>query len=204
MQQDALPPLHSLPFYTYTMQCVIKMPDIYCRILSRRCCHLQLNRGAAHLEINFAVNSRSRVPVLQLSRGAMTSHFCHWARSFNPHVGAYRQARSPSYMARSLRSASKLAANTRPTEFRVCTARSPSYNGSFGGLEPAPAHALFRKALLHLNRGAIEPIFAALLIPEGPDSVRVTFSRRSPQKRALEHFTATCNYQLSHLLYEPS
>ena len=60
--------------------------------------HLQLNRGAAHLEINFAVNSRSRVPVLQLSRGAMASHFCHWARPFIPH-GAYRQARSPSYMA---------------------------------------------------------------------------------------------------------
>src|SRR5208283_4956591 len=100
MQQDALPPLHSLPFYSYTMQCVIKMPDIYCRILSRRCCHLQLNRGAAHLEINIAVNSRSRVPVLQLSRGAMASHFCHWARPAIPHVGAHRQARSPSYMAR--------------------------------------------------------------------------------------------------------
>jgi hypothetical protein len=42
-----------------------------------RPCHLQLNRGAAHLEINFAVYSRSRVPVLQLSRGAMASHFCH-------------------------------------------------------------------------------------------------------------------------------
>ena len=41
-------------------------------------CHLQLNRGAAHLETDFAVNSRSRVPVLQLSRGAMASHFCHW------------------------------------------------------------------------------------------------------------------------------
>jgi hypothetical protein len=64
------------------------------------CCHLQLIRGAAHLEINFAVNSRSRVPVLQLSRGAMASHFCHWARPFIPYVGAYRQARSPSYMAR--------------------------------------------------------------------------------------------------------
>ena len=42
-----------------------------------RPCHLQLNRGAAHLKINFAVYSRSRVPVLQLSRGAMASHFCH-------------------------------------------------------------------------------------------------------------------------------
>jgi hypothetical protein len=45
------------------------------------CCHLQLIRGAAHLEIGFAVNSRSRVPVLQLSRGAMASHFC---RTFQP------------------------------------------------------------------------------------------------------------------------
>jgi len=45
-----------------------------------RPCHLQLNRGAAHLEINFAVYSRCRVPVLQLSRGAMASHFCHYVQ----------------------------------------------------------------------------------------------------------------------------
>src|SRR5208282_415205 len=89
MQQDAVPPLHSLPFYNYTMQCVIKMPDIYCRIRSRHCCHLQLNRGAAHLEITFAVKSRSNgVPFLSLTR------------PYIPHVGAHRQARSPSYMAR--------------------------------------------------------------------------------------------------------
>jgi hypothetical protein len=71
-----------------------------CLTLAQSSCHLQLNRGAAHLETVFAVNSRSRVPVLQLSRGAMASHFCHWARPFIPHVGAYRQARSPSYIAR--------------------------------------------------------------------------------------------------------
>src|SRR5208283_3039058 len=100
MQQDALPPLHSLPFYSYTMQCVIKMPDIYCRILSRRCCHLQLNRGAAHLEITFAVNSRSRVPVLQLSRGAMASHFCHWHVTLSHTLERTARPDLPSYMAR--------------------------------------------------------------------------------------------------------
>jgi len=57
-------------------------------------CHLQLNRGAVHLETAFAVKSRSKVLVLQLSRGAIASHFCHWTRPFVPHVGAYWQATS--------------------------------------------------------------------------------------------------------------
>src|SRR6266481_4863078 len=84
-----------------------------------------------HLETDFAVKSRSKVPILQLSRGATASHFCHWARPFIPHVGAYRQA------------------------------RSPSYNDSYGGLEPALAPRAFPKGTLHLNG---EPIAS----PGGP------------------------------------
>src|SRR5208337_4665139 len=46
-------------------------------------CHLQLNRGAARLETDFAIKSGAKSPILQLNRGANTSHFCHW-RPFNP------------------------------------------------------------------------------------------------------------------------
>src|SRR6266436_2579345 len=95
-----------------------RLPAGDCATQSRGCsgCHLQLNRGAAHLEINFAVNSRSRVPVLQLSRGAMASHFV------TGHVPlSHTLERTPGQI-------------------------SLVY-GSYGGLEPALAHALFRKAL---------------------------------------------------------
>jgi hypothetical protein len=95
-----------------------------------RSCHLQLNRGAAHLEIDFAVNSRSRVPVLQLIRGANGVPFLSLTRPYIPHVGAYRQA------------------------------RSPSYYGSYGGLEPASAQRAFPKGILHLNGEPIASPFA--------------------------------------------
>ena len=39
------------------------------------CCHLQLNRGAAHLETAFAINSGAKIPFLQLNPGAIASHF---------------------------------------------------------------------------------------------------------------------------------
>ena len=69
-----------------------------------------------HLETDFAVKSRSKVPILQLSRGAMASHFV------TGHVPlSHTLERTPGQI-------------------------SLVY-GSYGGLEPALAHALFRKAL---------------------------------------------------------
>jgi|SRR5271165_2301894 len=61
--------------------------------------------------------SRSRVPVLQLSRGAMASHFV------TGHVPLTH------------------------TRWSVPPGQISLVYGSYGGLEPASAHALFRKAL---------------------------------------------------------
>ena len=78
-------------------------------MIARANCHLQLNRGAAHLETDFAIKSGAKIPFLQLNRGANASHFCH-LRPFNPtRLSVPPEARSPSYMARTAAWKSTLA-----------------------------------------------------------------------------------------------